>query len=355
MRPTLLLAFASIWPWAAAFGVRGAGERAMFYAAYVAEEVWEDDAKYTVGTGCVGTRDHVRLGSAKKRCTLEEFLLHMWEPTEANLLDTDRRTVLRDSAGNVIQGPDAKPDPANMARHFSQARNRASKELERGTVVNMRNSIMNYKEDLIPGDSTRADPAAGARPANTFVGNLRPGSIFSSLDYFETLEQFGNRLQPTQDRITEILNTPRPSGDLTDAQKKFEDETKPMLRRWQKQVFLGAEAVRYLRISDTSKHSRPAIRNELRPPLQTSHFRQKTVNAPAGVDQDGRPFNFAIPPWQEADREATIQAAVDDGVPRADAENAYNAALARVAATPEAITHQRAIDGINASSAALRC
>ncbi|KAH7024681.1 uncharacterized protein B0I36DRAFT_416181 [Microdochium trichocladiopsis] len=62
-------------PAAHAFGPRGSAERSIFFADYMAEEIFTNAADRRIATGCQGTRTGLR--GQRGRCNLIEFLHHI--------------------------------------------------------------------------------------------------------------------------------------------------------------------------------------------------------------------------------------------------------------------------------------
>ncbi|KAF4473148.1 hypothetical protein FAGAP_13424 [Fusarium agapanthi] len=71
-----------------AYGERGIAERMLYWSAYLCEEktkILDPSYEYTVAPGCI-TKDPKRT-----RCTLDEFLIHLWAPKhDSNPPDTQR-------------------------------------------------------------------------------------------------------------------------------------------------------------------------------------------------------------------------------------------------------------------------
>ncbi|KAH6997386.1 hypothetical protein EDB80DRAFT_149379 [Ilyonectria destructans] len=93
--PGLYLLVSSL-PITIAYGERGIAERMLYWSAYICEEVAKSidpTYEYTVAPGCSGIR-------AGHRCTLDEFLLHIWaEKKDANPPDTEEPTRMEVSTG----------------------------------------------------------------------------------------------------------------------------------------------------------------------------------------------------------------------------------------------------------------
>lgn len=211
----------------------------MWFADYIAEEVFNEDGHtYKTAPGCVGTRTGLR--GQKNRCSLVEFLDHVWHSTELPVQ-------------NFVTGADGKPKLQNIGR----------KEDERPDKAAADKAIGKKAQDVLSSDLTKmaerinsynTKPVRGpmdvAKPSGGYTGNLDMSKVYNGYapdEFYRGLRDSGayrkQVAQEIEDRIKEDEKKPENERKFTNSQKK-------QLRRWADEGKFGAEYDYELRIRD---------------------------------------------------------------------------------------------------------
>ncbi|KAK4183782.1 hypothetical protein QBC35DRAFT_467026 [Podospora australis] len=187
MRHQILLSFlwaSSLPTLVHSYFKRGAAERAIYYMTYLQEEVYgvNNAAAYQVAPNCKGTRDGF-LGQ-KNRCTLIEFLNHIW-------------------AQKANDANDVKPDPARLTG------TKGLEDVRQLTADKIGSYIMGAQQTK-PGGGTEPVTKMG------YYGEVDPGKLLrGATSYWDALGRFGLVSNEAKRRAEELKR----NGGLDD--KKF--------------------------------------------------------------------------------------------------------------------------------------
>ncbi|KXJ84789.1 hypothetical protein Micbo1qcDRAFT_181357 [Microdochium bolleyi] len=353
MQISLAVTVLALSPYVAAFGKRGAAERAMIYALYAMEDVYGDDeSKWTIGKGCVGSRDNLVKTSTKmtantKRCTLGELLDHMWHTTELQALVDHKQAWRPDTPQGQPKAPletaqDEAPDRATATRRVDTVMNVIN--LERGSVQRITKNVMliNDPGSLIrdvPVKITAADGTTTTtnrplyRPNRSYTGLLNVANVLEgATDYYDTISALGPKFKAAQAELRRLQDLDKPPAGQNP--KPARDRWLPngvnnIMDRWEEKFRTNVDYVYELRPDDDTP-GRDTIKS-------------KPHQFPGG----GAGEYMEIKPYQEPSKELTIANWQADGFTNEAAASAkWDAAVASYSATRLGRDHDSAITAI---------
>lgn len=201
--------------------------RAALYSIYLSEEIFTDTSKMSIATGCEGSRQGFR--GQVKRCTLLEFIDHLWMETEGTALDAKKKPIL-------VDDPD---DPGKKIPKRAKDRKPDMSDVKFSNKVYDLGSTDAYKSSQAINTVKIPDPG---RPHRTYTEFLNAPKVLNGYtDYYKTMSDVGSKSAAARAEFKKV------QGSL---EKK---ESKP-ISKWLDQADMALNYVYELRIKEDAQY-----------------------------------------------------------------------------------------------------
>ncbi|CRG90585.1 hypothetical protein PISL3812_07629 [Talaromyces islandicus] len=321
MKLSLIISAAGLLATVTATAERGASERAMLWSGYLAEEIFTDEDKWSIAKSCSGTRQGLR-GQAN-RCTLLEFLEHLWTPT-------------KDSNGN-IKDPDM-PDRSKIDWRLEPDDPQTMDQKEISTVIRAisykgeeeRKPV--YENGHIVMETVDGQQVPKTRPTGKFkklkalpigfTGWLNVHHLDGGDNWFESMERAGKAIAKAKVAIDSLDN----------------EADKEKFRFYVKNAENAADRTLDLRYLDMGRQlldKREGLPKKFGAPVLEKDPRPK---GPYGTEYK----------WPDKDKTCKSDAAIQKHGSEGEARTAYDNAWNELQAADDDGQHQKAVDAIQA-------
>ncbi|KAK3360575.1 hypothetical protein B0T25DRAFT_602311 [Lasiosphaeria hispida] len=294
-----------------AYWVRGAAERALYYSVYVLEDIHFSQSAYDgwkVAGDCVG--DRRGMWGQKTRCSLAQFLDHIWSPKDSDEPRPDASKIKWPASMKGISNPQA--------------------------IVSM---IMSLEyQDGTPVNQHDATPKRYGYTGNNNLGKLWPNQGVTS--YWDSLEKFGPRAAQLKKDFDEAVA----KGDIvTDPKdKKFKPHQKVIetFNKFYAAAQDAAEVIIDFRVQDKWRHLK-----------EMGKWKSVLGVEPVWIPKTSS--HSWIGAWDEIDREKTIDKMAAH-ISREDAIKVYDAHWESLTSSEIYQQHNDAINRVKATAASLK-